>query len=126
MLLARRSSLLTHRRLLISSQRLCSSLPAQIKAETEKLHQEVLSPINARLHGPLERRPFTEGVPLPIVLLLGNHSAGKSSFINHVLRFVDDAGGSGARQETMMMMLKEALCDLPMPDDSEEDLGKSS
>ena len=50
----------------------------------------------------------------------------RAHIINHVLRFVDDAGGSGARQETMMMMLKEALCDLPMPDDSEEDLGRKS
>ena len=57
----------------------------KIKTDTESLHEEILSPLNARLLGPLERRPFTEGVPLPVVLLLGNHSSGKSSFINYVL-----------------------------------------
>ena len=61
------------------------TLSTRVKVETEQLHEEVLSPLNARLLGPLERRPFTEGVPLPIVLLLGNHSSGKSSFINYVL-----------------------------------------
>ena len=61
------------------------TLPQRVKEETEQLHEDVLSPLNARLLGPLERRPFTEGVPLPIVLLLGNHSSGKSSFINYVL-----------------------------------------
>ena len=62
-----------------------SALSQKIKDDTEKLHEDVLQPINARLLGPLERRPFTEGVPLPVVLLLGNHSSGKSSFINYVL-----------------------------------------
>ena len=41
--------------------------------------------MNLRLLGPLDRRPFTEGVPLPVVLVLGNHSSGKSSFINYVV-----------------------------------------
>ncbi|KOO35358.1 rme1-like gtpase ATPase without a c-terminal eh domain [Chrysochromulina tobinii] len=56
-----------------------------VKQVTEQLHETVLAPLNSRLHGPLERRPFTEGIPLPSVLLLGNHSSGKSSFINFVL-----------------------------------------
>ena len=46
---------------------------------------EVLAPLNDRLMGPLERLEFSQTVPLPFVLLLGNHSSGKSSFINHVL-----------------------------------------
>lgn len=62
-----------------------SDLADQVKLVTEKLQEEVLSPLNQRLLGPLERRPFAEGVPLPLVLLLGNHSSGKSSFINYVL-----------------------------------------
>ena len=56
-----------------------------VKQVTEELHETVLAPLNARVLGPLERRPFTEGIPLPFVLLLGNHSSGKSSFINYVL-----------------------------------------
>ena len=58
---------------------------AHVKQVTEQLHETVLTPINKRLQGPLERRPFTEGIPLPSVLVLGNHSSGKSSFINYVL-----------------------------------------
>ena len=58
---------------------------AHVKQVTEQLHKTILAPLNTRLHGPLERRPFTEGIPLPSVLLLGNHSSGKSSFINYVL-----------------------------------------
>lgn len=65
---------------------LCSeNLPAFVQRETERLHEDVIAPLNERILGPLERRPFTEGVPLPVVLLLGNHSSGKSSFINYVL-----------------------------------------
>ena len=72
------------RRLSLHLRHLCA-LPNRVQAETESLHEKVLAPLNSRLRGPLERRPFTSGVPLPIVLLLGNHSSGKSSFINYVL-----------------------------------------
>merc|ERR1719203_1575718 len=41
-------------------------------------------PLNARLHGPLARNS-DRGTSLPFVFLVGNHSSGKSSFINHVL-----------------------------------------
>ena len=58
---------------------------AHVKQVTEDVHESILAPLNTRLQGPLERRPFTEGIPLPSVLLLGNHSSGKSSFINYVL-----------------------------------------
>ena len=62
-----------------------SAVRAEVKQRTEHLTETVLAPLNARLNGPLERSPFSEGIPLPFVLLLGNHSSGKSSFINHVL-----------------------------------------
>ena len=58
---------------------------AEVKQTTEHLTQTVLAPLNARMNGPLQRSPFSEGIPLPFVLLLGNHSSGKSSFINYVL-----------------------------------------
>jgi hypothetical protein len=65
----------------------------EVKAWSERVQSELLTPLNARLLGPLERREFPEAVPLPFVLLLGNHSSGKSSFINHVLgRTVQQTG----------------------------------
>jgi len=57
----------------------------EVRQCTEAIHEKALAPLNARLLGPLERRQFTEGVPMPFVLLLGNHSSGKSSFINYLL-----------------------------------------
>ena len=57
----------------------------EVKAWNERVQGELLTPLNSRLLGPLERREFPEAVPLPFVLLLGNHSSGKSSFINYVL-----------------------------------------
>jgi len=57
----------------------------EVKGWSERVQSELLTPINSRLLGPLEQREFSEAVPLPFVLLLGNHSSGKSSFINYVL-----------------------------------------
>lgn len=51
---------------------------------TEELHQETLRPINDRLLGPLQKEA-TQFPAMPVVFLLGNHSSGKSSFINFVL-----------------------------------------
>lgn len=54
--------------------------------------QQWLEPLNQRLRGPLEK--CSDKAPLlPFVFLLGNHSSGKSSFINYVLgRNVQTAG----------------------------------
>ena len=75
------------RSLSISTQPAASgSLPtAEAKRWSETVHERVLSPLNERLLGPLERSRSSEAVPYPFVLLLGNHSSGKSSFINYVL-----------------------------------------
>jgi hypothetical protein len=44
-----------------------------------------------QLHGPLDA--IYPSMALPAVLLVGNHSSGKSSFINHVLgRQIQKAG----------------------------------
>lgn len=65
----------------------------EVKGWSERVQGELLTPLNARMLGPLERRAFSESVPLPFVLLLGNHSSGKSSFINYVLgRRVQETG----------------------------------
>mmetsp|Transcript_8637 Transcript_8637/g.13600 ORF Transcript_8637/g.13600 Transcript_8637/m.13600 type:complete len:580 (+) Transcript_8637:2-1741(+) len=51
---------------------------------TENVFQDVLLPLNKLSNGPLEDES-DQRTPLPFVFLLGNHSSGKSSFINHVL-----------------------------------------
>lgn len=49
-------------------------------------------PLNSRIRGPLEKNSENT-TDLPFVFLVGNHSSGKSSFINHVLgRNVQTAG----------------------------------
>lgn len=60
--------------------------------ETLRLTREKLMPLNQLVRGPLERRPDFR-TPLPFVFILGNHSSGKSSFINFVLqRKIQEAG----------------------------------
>ncbi|RHY34035.1 hypothetical protein DYB38_008115, partial [Aphanomyces astaci] len=54
--------------------------------ETSRLEREVLLPLNDKLYGPLNRAVEDRLPSLPFVFLLGNHSSGKSSFINHVLQ----------------------------------------
>jgi hypothetical protein len=64
----------------------------ELFADVRALYETVLSPLNARWMGPLEKSG-AELCPLPIVLILGNHSSGKSSFINYVTgRRVQDTG----------------------------------
>lgn len=44
-----------------------------VEAESKALHNDVLSPLNAKLLGPLEK--FSEQLtPMPLVFILGNHS----------------------------------------------------
>ncbi|ETW09803.1 hypothetical protein, variant [Aphanomyces invadans] len=54
--------------------------------ETSRLERDVLLPLNDKLYGPLNRAVEDRLPSLPFVFLLGNHSSGKSSFINHVLQ----------------------------------------
>jgi len=63
-----------------------------VAEETLRLTREKLMPLNQSVRGPLERRPDFR-TPLPFVFVLGNHSSGKSSFINFVLqRKIQEAG----------------------------------
>lgn len=50
---------------------------SEVKEWSEQTQEDLLTPLNAKLLGPLERRAFSEAVPLPYVLLLGNHSSGE-------------------------------------------------
>ena len=63
-----------------------------VAEETLRLTKDKLMPLNQLVRGPLERRPDFR-TPLPFVFILGNHSSGKSSFINFVLqRKIQEAG----------------------------------
>jgi ribosome biogenesis GTPase A len=50
----------------------------------KSVYETTLKTLNTRFLGPLERAS-EEMVPLPLVFVLGNHSSGKSSFINHMI-----------------------------------------
>ena len=67
----------------------------QIMRQTIALENERLGPLNKRILGPLERRGGDDDhlTSLPFVFVLGNHSSGKSTFINHVIgRTVQETG----------------------------------
>ncbi|KAG7376144.1 EH domain-containing protein 1 [Phytophthora pseudosyringae] len=90
------------RRPLLASRRLSSLAASQAIAgeravedekwirlmqQTSRLETSVLLPLNEKLLGPLDRKHREEKLPsLPFVFLLGNHSSGKSSFINYLLQ----------------------------------------
>ncbi|MEZ6185432.1 MAG: dynamin family protein [Planctomycetota bacterium] len=59
-------------------------LVSQIETRTRQIYEEHLAPIAERFEfeGP---PPHSETSAPPMVLFLGNHSAGKSSFINHLV-----------------------------------------
>jgi hypothetical protein len=67
------------------------SVQTQIMDTCSSLHASVM-PLNSKLVGPLAKNS-DKGTSLPFVFLVGNHSSGKSSFINYVLgRDVQTAG----------------------------------
>ncbi|KAG7383894.1 EH domain-containing protein 1 [Phytophthora boehmeriae] len=59
----------------------------RLMQQTSRFESSVLLPLNEKLLGPLDRKHREEKLPsLPFVFLLGNHSSGKSSFINYLLK----------------------------------------
>mmetsp|Transcript_14787 Transcript_14787/g.20972 ORF Transcript_14787/g.20972 Transcript_14787/m.20972 type:complete len:581 (+) Transcript_14787:216-1958(+) len=63
----------------------------EILDKCSELHSSLM-PMNEKLRGPLAKHS-DRGTSLPFVLLVGNHSSGKSSFVNYVLgRKVQTAG----------------------------------
>ena len=56
---------------------------SSIQATTERITESLLLPLNKRLIGPLPK-DSEQMTPLPFVLMVGNHSSGKSSFINYI------------------------------------------
>jgi len=68
-----------------------ASIQQSILSKCSTLHSSVM-PLNSNLKGPLAKNS-DRGISLPFVFLVGNHSSGKSSFINYVLgRNVQTAG----------------------------------
>lgn len=57
----------------------------EVVKECIRLRQHVVQPVSDRYHGPLDSSTVYN-TQYPMVLLLGNHSSGKSSFINHLLQ----------------------------------------
>ncbi|KAK8805451.1 hypothetical protein WA158_002107 [Blastocystis sp. Blastoise] len=54
----------------------------ELRQSIQKIYDETLIPISEKCMGPVDRR--ANQIPaLPMVLLLGNHSSGKSTFINY-------------------------------------------
>ncbi|GMH67102.1 hypothetical protein TL16_g04591 [Triparma laevis f. inornata] len=67
------------------------SIQSSVLSTCSSLHASVM-PLNTKIRGPLEKNS-DKTTDLPFVFLVGNHSSGKSSFINHVLgRDVQTAG----------------------------------
>eukprot|EP00984_Skeletonema_dohrnii_P025253 scaffold14368_cov214-Skeletonema_dohrnii-CCMP3373.AAC.4 len=67
------------------------SVQQSILNQCSELHSSIM-PFNTSLQGPLAKNS-DKGTSLPFVFLVGNHSSGKSSFINYVLgRSVQTAG----------------------------------
>lgn len=67
------------------------SIQQSILNQCSELHSSIM-PLNTSLQGPLAKNS-DKGTSLPFVFLVGNHSSGKSSFINYVLgRSVQTAG----------------------------------
>ena len=56
-----------------------------IISECIRLREKVVQPLSDKYNGPLSSGDVFS-TKLPLVLLLGNHSSGKSSFINHLLQ----------------------------------------
>ncbi|EKX54199.1 hypothetical protein GUITHDRAFT_160834 [Guillardia theta CCMP2712] len=54
-----------------------------LEQEADECYQSILLPINERMMGPLPQSEIITSRPM--VLLLGNHSSGKSSFINFLV-----------------------------------------
>ena len=69
----------------LSSHQLDPAVANEVRDAVDAVYGKTLFPLNDRVLGPLEKD--SEGTTLrPFVFMLGNHSSGKSTFINHLLR----------------------------------------
>jgi len=56
--------------------------------------RKLIKPLNQKFNGPLADSSH-QNTAIPFVFLLGNHSSGKSSFVNYILgRNIQTTGGN--------------------------------
>ena len=94
------------------SETISSSLQTQIMDKCSQLHASIM-PLNTTLHGPLAKNS-DKGTSLPFVFLVGNHSSGKSSFINYVLGRNVQTAGVAPTDDTFTVVA-------PGPEDTDQD-----
>jgi hypothetical protein len=69
-----------------------NSISPEFWTDIKAIHDRDIQALNSRLYGPVDKYSDTV-TQLPFVFCLGNHSSGKSSFINYVLgRKVQNTG----------------------------------
>ncbi|CAH0489163.1 unnamed protein product [Peronospora farinosa] len=87
LLVSRRLSFLAASEVIAGDRALEDEKWIRLMRQTSRLESSILLPLNEKLLGPLDRKHREEKLPsLPFVFLLGNHSSGKSSFINYLLQ----------------------------------------
>jgi hypothetical protein len=101
--------------------RLSSSLTAPTGGGTpediiDRCHQlrSSIQTLNDKYKGPLERSSDQKNTVLPFVFLLGNHSSGKSSFINYILQRKVQSTGVAPTDDTFTIIA-------PGPSDMDKD-----
>ena len=87
-------------------------LQTQILGKCELLHTSIM-PLNEKIRGPLAKNS-NQGTALPFVFLVGNHSSGKSSFINYILGRPVQVAGVAPTDDTFIVIL-------PGPQDYDQD-----
>ena len=102
--------------IIMNNETLASSdqprLQTEVLEKCERLHTSIM-PLNERIRGPLAKNS-NQGTALPFVLLLGNHSSGKSSFINYILGRDVQVAGVAPTDDTFTVIL-------PGPHDKDQD-----
>lgn len=84
----------------------------QVLDKCERLHTSIM-PLNEKIRGPLARNS-NQGTALPFVFLVGNHSSGKSSFINYIAGRSVQVAGVAPTDDAFTVIL-------PGPQDSDQD-----
>jgi predicted GTPase len=94
------------------------TLSAQQKIQTEvlesceRLHGSIM-PLNEKIRGPLAKNS-NQNTAMPFVFLVGNHSSGKSSFVNYILGRPVQTAGVAPTDDTFTVIV-------PGPEDTDQD-----
>lgn len=77
-----------------------------------ELHANFIQPLNDSVHGPLEKLNTGgyQSTKMPFVFVLGNHSSGKSSFINYVLGRNIQTAGVAPTDDRCVVCAARRLC----------------